>query len=95
MYRPLQRKNIFVGQYNVEIPTLVAPIEVVEVANTPPPIRYIQKDLPPTKKSKPKYLPGERLLKYAVKISPPAPEPDFDLDIIANSINNVLERMRL
>jgi hypothetical protein len=57
----------------------------------------MQRDAPKKKKSKPRYLPGEKLLKKVGKLNTPEPEPEdnLDLDMIGNSVNEMVRRMRL
>ena len=76
---------------------MAAPDEEMAIVLTTPMIRHMQRDVPEKKKSKPRYLPGERLLKKVGKLNTPEPEPEdeLDLDMIGNSINTVLERMRI
>lgn len=101
MYRQSTRTSLYASQSSVTMPPLAAPPEEVDVAMTAPMIRHMQRDVPQKKKNKPRYLPGEKLLKLTAKLNPiepepePEPEPDLDLDMIGNSINTVLERMRL
>jgi len=83
----------------MDLPPLIAPDEEI-APMTAPMIRYMQRDAPKKKKSKPRYLPGEKLLKKVGKLNTPEDEPEseddnLDLDMIGNSINTVLERMRL
>jgi len=99
MYRPSQRQSIFAAHSSVQdLPPLVAPDEEMAVL-TPPMIRHMQRDVIKKKKSKPKYLPGEKLLKRVSKFNTPEPEPEpednLDLEMIQSSINTVLERMRI
>jgi hypothetical protein len=98
MYRPSQRQSVFAAHSSIkDLPPLAAPDEEMAVVMTAPMIRHMQRDVPKKKKSRPRYLPGEKLLKQVGKLSTPEPEPedDLDLDMIGNSINTVLERMRL
>ena len=66
---------------------------------TAPIIRYMQRDAPKKKNSKPRYLPGEKLLKKVGKLNTPEPEPEPeyepDLDMIGNSVNEMVRRMRI
>ena len=99
MYKPSQRQNIFAAHSSVkDVPPLAPPDEEMAIVLTAPMIRHMQRDVPEKKKSKPRYLPGERLLKKVGKLSTPEPEPvedELDLDMIGSSINTVLERMRI
>jgi hypothetical protein len=98
MYRPQKRTSVFAAHSSVmDLPPLAAPDEEMAPVLTAPIIRYMQRDAPQKKKSKPRYLPGEKLLKKVGKLNTPNPEPEeeLDLDMIQNSINTVLERMRL
>jgi hypothetical protein len=96
MYRPTQRTSVFAAHSSTTMPTLAAPDEEMAVL-TAPMIRHMQRDQLPKKKSKPRYLPGEKLLRLTAKYNTPEPEPEdnLDLDMIENSINTVLERMRI
>ena len=98
MYRPQTRVSMFASHSSVmDLPPLAAPDEEMAVVMTAPMIRHMQRDQLPKKKSKPRYLPGEKLLKSTAKYHTPEPEPEdsLDLDIIGNSITTVLERMRI
>jgi hypothetical protein len=97
MYRPQTRVSMFAAHSSTTMPTLAAPDEEMAVVMTAPMIRHMQKDMPQKKKSRPRYLPGEKLLRSTAKHHTPEPEPedDLDLDMIGNSINTILERMRL
>jgi hypothetical protein len=100
MYRPTQRTSVFAAHSTIkDLPPLVAPDEEMAVVMTAPIIRHMQRDVPKKKSSKPRYLPGEKLLKQVGKFNTPDPEPehedDLDLDMIGNSINEMVNRMRL
>jgi len=97
MYRPSQRQSVFAAHSNViDLPPLAPPDEEMAVL-TAPMIRHMQRDVPKKKKSKPRYLPGEKLLKKVGKLSTPEPEPEdeLDLDMIGNSIDTMVRRMRI
>ena len=97
MYKPSQRQNIFAAHSSVkDMPPLAPPDEEMAIVLTAPMIRHMQRDVPEKKKSKPRYLPGEKLLKKVGKLNTPEPvEDELDLDMIGSSINTVLERMRI
>ena len=99
MYRPSQRQSMYAAHSSIkDLPPLVAPDEEMAVVLTAPMIRHMQRDVPKKKKTTPRYLPGEKLLRSTAKHhtpEPEEPEDDLDLDMIGNSINTVLERMRL
>ena len=89
MYRPPTRVSVFAAHSSTtDLPPLAPPDEEMAPVMTAPMIRYTQRDAPKKKKSKPRYLPGEKLLKKVGKLSTPEPEPEdnLDLDIIQNSI---------
>ena len=98
MYKPSQRQNIFAAHSSVkDVPPLAPPDEEMAPVMTAPIIRYTQRDAPKKKNSKPRYLPGEKLLKKVGKLSTPEPEPEdeLDLDMIGNSIDTMVRRMRI
>ena len=97
MYRQSARTSIYAAHSSITMPPLAAPDEEMAVVMTAPMIRHMQRVVVQKKKSKPRYLPGEKLLRLTAKLNPlePEPEDDLDLDMIGNSINTVLERMRL
>jgi hypothetical protein len=97
MYRPPTRTSVFAAHSSItDLPPLAPPDEE-NVVMTPPMIRHMQRDVPEKKKSKPRYLPGEKLLKKTAKFSTPEPEPEdeLDLDIIGNYVHEMINRMRL
>lgn len=98
MYRPQTRVSIFAAHSSItDLPPLAPPDEETAPVLTAPMIRYMQRDAPKKKKSKPRYLPGEKLLKKVGKLNTPEPEPEdnLDLDMIGNSVNEMVRRMRL
>ena len=97
MYRPQTRTSVFATHSSVmDLPPLAAPDEEMAVL-TAPMIRHTQRDIPKKKNSKPRYLPGEKLLKKVGKLNTPKPEPEdnLDLDMIGNSIDEMVRRMRI
>ena len=97
MYRPPTRVSVFAAHSSVmDLPSLAAPDEEMSVL-TAPMIRHTQRDAPKKKNSNPRYLPGEKLLKKVGKLNTPEPEPEdnLDLDMIGNSVNEMVRRMRI
>lgn len=93
MYKPPTRTSIFAAHSSVkDLPPLAPPDEEI-IVMTAPMIRHTQRDAPKKKKSKPTYLPGEKLLKKVGKLS--KPEDDLDLAMIGDSVNEMVRRMRL
>ena len=80
----------------MDLPPLAPPDEEMAVL-TAPMIRHTQRDAPKKKQSKPRYLPGEKLLKKVGKLNKPEPEPEdnLDLDMIGTSIDEMVRRMRI
>ena len=97
MYRPSQRQSVFAAHSSVmDLPPLAAPDEEMAPVMTAPMIRHTQRDVPKKKNSKPRYLPGEKLLKKVGKLNTPEPEPEdeLDLDMIGDSVTEMVRRMR-
>lgn len=92
MYRPSNFQSIFASQIRTvnSEPLRTEPVQMMPVITG-------LKEPAKKKKDKPKYLPGERLLRQVGKINTPAqePEPELDMGIITNSINEMVSRMRL
>ena len=96
MYRPSQRQSVFAAHSSMmDLPPLAAPDEEIAVLSAPM-IRHTQRDVPKKKNSKPRYLPGEKLLKKVGKLNTPEPEPadELDLDMIGDSVTEMVRRMR-
>ena len=98
MYRPPTRTSVFAAHSSVmDLPPLAAPDEEMAPVMTAPMIRHTQRDVPKKKNSKPRYLPGEKLLKKVGKLNTPEPEPEdeLDLDMIGDSVTEMVRRMRI